>query len=96
MKRFYRWLGRKIRKVLNEDIKEIKAVDMITSETKSHGIGGHGMNFTIHRADGGYIVETRTYHKKTEHYDHHLHIVTDDKDLGHELGKIITFANLRS
>jgi hypothetical protein len=96
MKRFYRWLGRNIRKVLNEEIMEVKAQDMITSASKTSGVGGHGMNFTVHRADGGYVIEQRTYHKKTEHYEHHLHIVTDDKDLGEELAKIITFTNLRS
>ena len=95
MKRFYRWLGRKIRKVLNEEIMEVKA-DMLVSSSKTNGIGSHGMNFSIHRADGGYIIEQRTFQKRNEDYTHHLHIVTDDKDLGQELAKIITFTNLRS
>jgi hypothetical protein len=96
MKRFYRWLGRNIRKVLNEEIMEVKAHDMITSASKSQGLGSPGMNFTIYRADGGYIIEQRIFQKKHDHWDNHLYIVTDDKDLGEELGKIITFTNLRS
>lgn len=93
MKKFYRWLGRNIRKVLNEEIME---VEMNTPSTKSQGLGSPGMNFTIYRADGGYIIEQRIFQKKHDHWDNHLHIVTDDKDLGEELAKIITFTNLRS
>jgi hypothetical protein len=52
MKSFYRWLGRNIRKVLNEDM-EVKSSEMLVSASKISGVGGHGMNFTIHRADGG-------------------------------------------
>jgi hypothetical protein len=94
MKKFYRWLGRNIRKVLNEDI-EVKP-EMLVSASKISGVGGHGMHFTVHRADGGYVIEQRTFQKRNEDYTHHLHIVTDNKDLGQELAKIITFTNLRS
>jgi hypothetical protein len=54
------------------------------------------MNFTIHRADGGHVVEMRIYDRKRDENDIKLHVITDDKDLGEELGKIITFSNLRS
>ena len=94
MKRFYRWLGRNIRKVLDEDM-EVKPSTLV-QETKLSGIVSQGMNFTVHRADGGYVIEQRTYQKRNEEWSNHLHIVTDDKDLGEEIGKIITFTNLRS
>ena len=74
----------------------------IVCETKpmlrrdSHGIDARGMNFTIHRADGGHVVEMRVYDRKRDENEIKLHVITDDKDLGEELGKIITFSNLRS
>ena len=95
MKRFYRWLGRNIRKVLNEDM-EVKPSELITSASKISGMASQGMNFTVYRADGGYVIEQRTYQKRNEEWNNHLHIITDDKDLGEEIGKIITFTNLRS
>lgn len=95
MKRFYRWLGRNIRKVLNEELMEVKA-ETLVSGTKNPGISGQGMNFTVYRADGGYVIEQKTYQKRTEEWNNNLHIVTDDKDLGEEIAKIITFTNLRS
>ena len=60
------------------------------------GLDSPGMNFTVYRASGGHIVEHRTYDRKTDRNNHSLHIITDDKDLGEELGKIITFENLRN
>ena len=99
MKWFDNWFAKKCRQAWDNSRNEKRGLIDITevSPNSSHGrINSHGMNFTIHRADGGYIIEQRTFQKKTEHYDNHLHIVTDDKDLGQELAKIITFTNLRT
>lgn len=62
----------------------------------SRGINSNGMNFTVYRASGGYIVEYSSYDRKLDRNNHSLHIINDDKDLGEELGKIITIENLRS
>ena len=53
------------------------------------------MNLSIYRAAGGTIVETRYYDRKTDDNNYRLHIITDDKDLGKEIGKIITMETLR-
>jgi hypothetical protein len=53
------------------------------------------MNFTVYRASGGHIIETRTYDRHKDRNNHGLHIITDDKDLGDEIGKIITYENLK-
>lgn len=54
-----------------------------------------GMRFQLYKASGGYIVETRNYDRRNDRNDVKLHIITDDKDLGEELGKIITLEALR-
>lgn len=59
-------------------------------------IDSSGMNLRVHRANGGHIIETRKYNRKRDENDISLHIITDDKDLGQEIGKIITFEQLRS
>ena len=53
------------------------------------------MNLSIYRAAGGTIVETRCYDRKSDENNYRLHIITDDKDLGAEIGKIITMETLR-
>jgi len=62
----------------------------------THSIESRGMNFTVYRANGGHVIEHRMYDRKTDRSDSSLHIITDDKDLGEELAKIITFVNIRS
>jgi hypothetical protein len=78
------------------------------NNTKSHGgeirptvlreatIESKGLNFTVYRANGGYVIENRSYDRKLDRSCSSLHIITDDKDLGEEIGKIITFEQLRS
>jgi len=60
------------------------------------GIGKPGMNFTIHPAAGGYILEYRVYDQHTERSDNKLHIINEDQDLGESIGKIITLEILRT
>lgn len=55
-----------------------------------------GMNLTVYKANGGYIIEHRIYDRNTDRSNNSLHIITDNKDLGEEIGKIITYENLRN
>ena len=59
-------------------------------------LNAHGMNFKIYKASGGTIVETSQYDRRTDRHANGLYIVTDDKDLGKEIGKIITMESLKS
>jgi hypothetical protein len=91
MKVFFKWLRKKL-----ENINELEKDFMVIAPTSSSHLDSHGMNFTVYRANGGHIIEHRVYDRKTDRNNNSLHIITDDKDLGDELGKIITFENLRS
>lgn len=71
-------------------------VDSSAKISASRSINSNGMNFTVYRANGGYVIETRMYDKKHDENNLTLHIITVDKDLGEELGKIITYENLRT
>jgi len=93
MKWFYSWLGKKCQKAIEENQKEVV---LASDSTRSIDMGTRGMNFTVYRANGGHVIETRKYDRKNDRSDHGLHIITDDKDLGEEIGKIITFENIRS
>jgi hypothetical protein len=67
-----------------------------TSIRKDISISKEGMNFTIHPATGGYILEYRVYDKKNDRNDNKLHIINNDQDLGESIGKIITLEILRT
>jgi hypothetical protein len=49
----------------------------------------------VYGASGGTIIETTKYDRKSDENRHSLYVVTEDKDLGQELAKIITMEQLR-
>ena len=58
-------------------------------------IQSQGFRLNIYGASGGTIVETTKYDRKSDENRHSLHVITEDKDLGEELAKIITIESLR-
>ena len=75
-----------------DQVFQTKSVDSISSNQ----ISKEGMNFTIHPAAGGYILEYRVYDRKNDRNDNKLHIINEDQDLGESIGKIITLEILRT
>jgi hypothetical protein len=62
-----------------------------------NGVDLHSQGFRlqVYGASGGTIVETTKYDQKKDENRHSLYVVTEDKDLGQELAKIITMEQLR-
>jgi hypothetical protein len=58
-------------------------------------LDNRGMNFTIHMANGGYVLEYSSYNEKTDRHDNTLHIIPSDQDLGQGISHIITLEMLR-
>jgi hypothetical protein len=81
--RFRDWL-------MDEDRDSIESIALESSDLNSEPF-----RLNVYRANGGTIVETKTWNHKRDENDYRLHIITDDKDLGEEIGKIITMESLR-
>jgi len=47
------------------------------------------INFTIHPASGGYVVESSYYDEKMDQNHRSLHIITSQEDFSDELGKAV-------
>ena len=58
-------------------------------------LNSQSFRLNIYGASGGTIIETTKYDRKSDENRHSLHVVTEDKDLGEELSKIITMEQLR-
>ena len=95
MKWLNKWFAKKCQQAWEESRKLSMGTANISAERVSK-IDSSGMNFTVYRANGGHVIETRTYDRKTDRSDSNLHVITDDKDLGEEIGKIITYERLRA
>lgn len=94
MKFLFNWL----RKKLLEDTNSKMPEPMHSSRrgNNSSEIESKGLILVVYRASGGHVIECRMYNKITDRHDNKLHIITDNNDLGEELGRIITYENLRS
>ena len=84
----------RLRNWFNKDLEEADVAD-IALQAFEPSFCSEGMRFQLYRASGGYVVETRYYDQKTDRSNSSLYIIHKDKDLGHELGKIITMESLR-
>ena len=67
----------------------------IAVDSEGPNIQSQGFRLNVYTASGGTIVETTKYDRQKDDHRHSLHVVTDEKDLGEELAKIITMESLR-
>lgn len=58
-------------------------------------INSYGFNLRVYKASGGTVIETNTYDSSKDRHRNGLYVITDDKDLGQEISKIITVENLK-
>jgi hypothetical protein len=92
-----------IRKQLNniinwaQNYSSKNSITLVDNDTvRSSSIGAQGMNFTIHSADGGYVVEYRSYDSKNDERINNLHIINSGEDMGDRIGQIVTLELLRN
>ena len=57
-------------------------------------IDSNGTRFTVYKADGGHVVETRSYDKNHDSQTS-LYIVTSEQDLGERLAHIVTYEAIK-
>ena len=55
----------------------------------------NAVNFTIHHASGGYVVETNYYDNRKDEHNRSLHIITSQEDFSEELGKAVFMEMLK-
>jgi hypothetical protein len=67
----------------------------ISIEDSIPSIDSNGFKLQVYKANGGIVVETRNYDHRRDENRNSLYVITEDKDLGAEIGKIITMENLR-
>ena len=85
----------RIRNWLMNDVEPEYGNAGIAIDECSVNLSSQGFRLNIYGASGGTIIETTKYDRKSDENRHSLHVVTDDKELGEELSKIITMEQLR-
>jgi hypothetical protein len=87
---FRKWL----RNWLNRSNDDQPNMSRSLAVEKSETLSGEPLRIQVYAANGGMIIETRTYDRQKDRTNTNLYIVNDGEDLGNELGKILTMASL--
>jgi hypothetical protein len=88
--RFRNWF----RNWLNQSSEDKINMSKSLSVRESEALSGEPLRIQVYAANGGMVVETRTYDRQKDRTNTNLYIVNDGEDLGNELGKILTMASL--
>jgi hypothetical protein len=99
-----RWLLKKLIQGSEWEKRQNQERDSIVGSNQLRGIGvgpvsidqpERAIQFTVYNANGGRVVETRRYDKKTDRSSTGLYVITSDVDFGKEIDKIITMEALK-
>ncbi len=55
----------------------------------------HGMTFTVYTANGGHVVEFRSYDPSTDRSVSSMHVIPEDQEFSDTISKIVTLECLR-
>lgn len=87
---FRKWLRSWLHQEDNNS--EVRLSTMAIARDES--LSGEPLRISVYSANGGMVIETRTYDRQKDRTNTNLYIVNDGEDLGNELGKILTMASL--
>lgn len=93
-----KWLKRVIVRWASEveETAMVKNAGLALRSDRDHSIQSAGFNLKVYKASGGTVIETSAYDRRSDRHQTGLYVVTDDKDLGSEISKIITMENLKT
>ena len=103
---FKRWMLKSVKEAVDaerrNEVNVVGASDIIS--TRGLKVGRQeasidqperAIQFTVYTANGGRVIETRRYDRKTDRHSNNLYVITGEQDFGREIDKIITMEALR-
>jgi hypothetical protein len=89
-----KWLKRRLRNWINSEEDCIRS-DRLEIRTSDSYLRSQGFVLQVYKASGGIVIETRAYDERKDKNNLGLYVIKEDQDVGYELGKIITYENLK-
>ena len=94
MKFVFKWLKNKIREAEQENYPSTRG-ELVTADANSESnLQSSGTNFSVYKADGGFVVETSW---RDKHHDRHtsLYLITEDQNFGERISQILTYEAIK-
>lgn len=109
MKWFDKWFAKKCKEAwdtahseetgLNESIQPTAKYPSVSVKpsrlSRSSELSSRSTTFNLYNANGGYVIELRTYNSKIDEWDNTLHIIPNGQELGKSIEHIITLEALK-
>jgi hypothetical protein len=102
MKWFDNWILKKADKISKKNSSEKmdglvphKILRNTISESVGDSLDSPAVRFKMFKASGGTIIETNIYDNNRDRHINGLYVITNDKNLGDEIGKILTMETLK-
>ena len=89
---FFRWFQNRLNRINYE---ETVMESTLTSSARDIIGSQSSLQFTVHIANGGYVLEYHSYDEKRDHVERRLYVIQENEDLGESLSKTITLELLR-
>jgi hypothetical protein len=91
-----RWLKNKLRNWINSDDYPVAITNSSSKIRVSDEPDVDGMRFTIMKANGGIILQSRKYDRRRDESDCSTYIITDDEPYAERIGQIVSMEILKS
>ena len=89
-----KWLKRKIVGWVREDWYNSQPVQDVAVSARSVDV--EGLSFNVMPAQGGTVVQIRSYDRKSDRNNTITHVIPDGEDIATRLGQIVSMELLRS
>lgn len=109
MKWFDKWFAKKCKQAWEEETQpkeadsgsyniasaKVRPARLTIGRDHDNTLNSRGTQFTLYNANGGTVVELRDYDPMNDRLHNILYVIPSDKDLGEQLGHIVTMEALK-
>ena len=84
-----------IRRIIRNWLQQEEPIKLETVIAARDSINQQGMNFSLYRAVGGHILESRTYNSKTDRHEGTLYMIHEDQDFAKQVAQAIMLEQMK-
>jgi len=90
------WFKKMVCNWVREDWEETRlSRGEVISTSPRDNLRHEGLNFTLHRAVGGHIFESRKYNEKTDRHENTLYMIHEDQDFAKQVAQAIMLEQMK-
>lgn len=89
-----KWLKRKLWNWIHGNDMELSSAK-ISPVRERDSVRQNGLSFTLYRAVGGHVFESRVYNPRTDNHEGTLYMIHDDQDFAKQVAQAIMLESMK-